>query len=173
MPTQRQLQILEERRRKREENESTVTNKVPLAIQGPRFPGFQFHKPAAEMDTHANYFYINNIPIWLSDATMQSSDATQHHTVRTASSLWDCGVILAKYLEKHPAMVYGKRVIELGAGKALPSVAAAALGAHVIVTDAKDAIVAAQHVAAINDLQVNGRGPGCIESVEPLDWNHR
>jgi hypothetical protein len=173
MPTERQFQILEERRRKQEELEPGAFKKTTLAIQGPRFPSFQFHKPVAEPDINANYFCINDIPLWLSDAAQESLEENHHHTIRTASSLWDCGVILAKYLEKHPYVVYGKRVIELGAGKALPSIAAATLGAHVVVTDALDATVAAQHVAEINDLCVNGRGPGWIEGVQPLDWIDR
>ncbi|CAO3678079.1 unnamed protein product [Umbelopsis ramanniana] len=122
---------------------------------------------------HENYFCINNVPVWLSDSQEGLDEEEQDHVIRTASSLWDCGVILAKYLEKHPILVCGKRVIELGAGKALPSIAAAALGASVVVTDAADAINAAQHVADINDLHVNGRGPGWIESIQSLDWLHR
>lgn len=174
MPTERQLQILEERRRKREELEPIATNKAPLAIQGPRFPSFQFRKPVADLDPQANYFSINGVPIWLSEAVQNSSlDESHHHTIRTASSLWDCGVILAKFLEQHPSLVSGKHVIELGAGKALPSIAAAALGGRVVVTDATDATVAAQHVADINDLLIHGRGPGYIECIQPLDWIHR
>jgi hypothetical protein len=179
MPTPRQIQILEERRRKREELKSQVQDKPVLAIQGPRFPGFQFQKPVItthivdQPGTDDNYFYINGIPIWLSDTRQVLGNEEQDHVIRTASSLWDCGVILAKYLEKHPDLVCGKRVIELGAGRALPSIAAAALGAQVVITDASDAIGSAQHVADINNLHVNGRGPGWIESILPLDWLHR
>lgn len=179
MPTPHQIRILEERRRKREEAGPEEHHKPILAIEGPRFPGFQFQKPAAESlvvpepGMHENYFCINNVPVWLSDSQEGLDEEEQDHVIRTASSLWDCGVILAKYLEKHPTLVCGKRVIELGAGKALPSVAAAALGARVVVTDAADAINAAQLVADINDLHVNGRGPGWIESIQSLDWLHR
>ncbi|KAI9286852.1 putative methyltransferase-domain-containing protein [Umbelopsis sp. AD052] len=177
MPTPHQIRILEERRRKREESEPEEHHKPILTIEGPRFPGFQFQKPATQRlgaPKHGeNYFYINNVPVWLSDSRQDMDEEEQDHVIRTASSLWDCGVILAKYLEKHPTLVCGKHVIELGAGKALPSIAAAALGARVVVTDAADAMNAAQHVADINDLHVYGRGPGWIESIQPLDWLHR
>ena len=44
--------------------------------------------------------------------------ADERHTVQTATSVWDCSVVLAKWLEQ-PAqlpLVRGRRVIELGAG---------------------------------------------------------
>lgn len=173
MPTERQLQILEERRKRREIYDSSSTNKIPLAIEGSRFPSFQFQKPSTEQDINANYFYINGAPIWLSKAASHDVNINQDHTVRTSSSLWDCGVILAKYLERHPTLVFNRRVIELGAGKALPSIAAAALGAQVVITDAKEGIAAAEGVAALNNLQVHGRGLGYVESVQSLDWINR
>jgi 2-polyprenyl-3-methyl-5-hydroxy-6-metoxy-1,4-benzoquinol methylase len=173
MPTERQLQILEERRNRREECEPNTTNKVPLAIEGSRFPSFQFQKSFTVQDPNANYFYINGVPVWLSQVTSQDFNVNQDHTIRTSSSLWDCGVILAKYLEKHPDLVYKKRVIELGAGKALPAIAAAALGARVVITDAEEGIAVAENVADLNDLQINGRGPGWVESVQSLDWINR
>lgn len=175
MPTERQLQILEERRKRREEHDSSSTSKIPLAIEGSKFPSFQFQKPLTltEQDTNANYFYINDTPIWLSQAASHDDHTNQDHMVRTSSSLWDCGVILAKYLEIHPSLVYDKRVIELGAGKALPSIAAAALGARVVITDAKEGLNAAEGVSALNNLQINGRGRGWVESVQSLDWINR
>lgn len=54
----------------------------------------------------------------------------------TGGSVWDASLVLAKYIENNPHVVVGKRVLELGAGVAAPSVAAAAVGAsEVLMTE--------------------------------------
>ena len=44
-------------------------------------------------------------------------------------------MVLAKMLEHNPALVSGKRAVELGAGQGIVGIAAALLGADVMVTD--------------------------------------
>ncbi|KAI0236964.1 Methyltransferase-like protein 23 [Lamellibrachia satsuma] len=50
--------------------------------------------------------------------------------------VWPCAVVLAQYVWHHRDRVKGQRIIELGAGTALPGVLAARLGAHVTLSDA-------------------------------------
>jgi predicted nicotinamide N-methyase len=75
--------------------------------------------------------------------------------------LWRSGVALARELSTH--RLTGKRVIELGCGLALPSLAAARAGATVIATDRDlEALELVARNAHENDLTVG---------TAPLDWS--
>lgn len=50
----------------------------------------------------------------------------------TGSSVWDGAVVLARFLETHPRLITGKRVLELGAGTGFGGLCAAALGAATV-----------------------------------------
>jgi len=64
---------------------------------------------------------------------------------------WPSGVALAAALADAPPPA-GSRVLELGCGLALPSIAAARGGAHVLATDgATDAVAFAAHSLALNE----------------------
>ncbi|EEB06381.1 nicotinamide N-methyltransferase Nnt1 [Schizosaccharomyces japonicus yFS275] len=53
--------------------------------------------------------------------------------------LWNSGIVLADYIDQHPEVVSGKKVLELGAGAGLPSIIAALNGAKsVVCTDYPD-----------------------------------
>jgi len=53
--------------------------------------------------------------------------------------LWDCSVALGFYLEKHAdRLVFGKHVVEMGAGTALAGLAAWQLGGRVTITDLEE-----------------------------------
>lgn len=52
-----------------------------------------------------------------------------------ASTVWDSAIVLAKYFEKHPEIVKGKRCLDLSAGCGLVGIVAAALGGEVTATD--------------------------------------
>ena len=59
----------------------------------------------------------------------------------TNRRLWPAACVLSTYLSRHPEVVQGKRVIELGAGSGAVGLACAALGAsHVVLTDCSDAL---------------------------------
>jgi predicted nicotinamide N-methyase len=62
--------------------------------------------------------------------------------------LWESAVGLARFLAANPALVAGKRVLELGAGVGLPGLVAQALGARVWQTDHQAGALALARVNA-------------------------
>jgi predicted nicotinamide N-methyase len=69
------------------------------------------------------------------------------------SILWRSGVVLARELDN--AAVHGLRVVELGCGLAVPSIAAARAGATVLATDAcADAATLVARNAHLNDVRI-------------------
>jgi predicted nicotinamide N-methyase len=74
---------------------------------------------------------------------------------------WPSGERLAHAVAEDPPAA-GARVLELGCGLALPSIAAARAGADVLATDgSEDAVAFAAHVLALNEVQA---------SVARVDW---
>ncbi len=67
---------------------------------------------------------------------------------------WPSGLALARAVVRRASEVAGRRVLELGCGVGLPSVAAARAGAEVLATDGSpDAVVFAAHTLALNDVR--------------------
>lgn len=67
--------------------------------------------------------------------------------------VWPSGRELARAVARDPPPP-GSRVLELGCGLALPSLAAARAGAHVLATDgSQDAVAFAAHVLALNAVE--------------------
>jgi SAM-dependent methyltransferase len=64
-------------------------------------------------------------------------------TYGTGATVWPAAMVLLKYLEQQqPKILQGKRVVDLGSGTGITSIAAAWLGAqHVICTDGQDNVV--------------------------------
>ena len=131
--------------------------KLLLAIDGHRFP---FNFASGE-------FQIEGVPIVVSGGdTRSSSKQVDGDTGRT---VWDAAVVLAKYLEHK----YGhgrrslerRRVLELGAGTGLAGLAAAALGASVILSDLDYCLPALK----ANVLATTIEPPGQVSVLE-LDW---
>ncbi|KAF9573667.1 hypothetical protein EC968_008183 [Mortierella alpina] len=155
-----------------------------LMIEGPKFSGFDFSPEPAGSSSTGEPLVINGHRIVLPQKkTAHSSDAEHQdsgcqdegdlsHTARTASSVWDCSIVLGKYLEAlsshSPSFWNGKRVLELGAGQGIASFSAAALGAEqVIITDIDSATASLQEGVTLNGfraLQVQ---------VTALDWTNR
>jgi predicted nicotinamide N-methyase len=76
------------------------------------------------------------------------------------SVLWRSGVALARELEGD---LLGRRIVELGCGLALPSIAASRLGATALATDADPkALELATRNARLNDARIE---------VAAIDWN--
>jgi predicted nicotinamide N-methyase len=59
----------------------------------------------------------------------------------TGAAVWDAAIVLAEFLAANPHFIQGKRVLEVGAGLALPSVTAGAFGAQKVVASDYDEIV--------------------------------
>jgi predicted nicotinamide N-methyase len=76
------------------------------------------------------------------------------------SVLWRSGVALAR--EVVGVRLTGKRVVELGCGLALPSLAAARAGAIVTATDGCDEALAL--------VEANARRNGLVVATQRLDW---
>ena len=77
------------------------------------------------------------------------------------ASQWPSGVALARFVASRA--LSGVRVLEVGCGLGLPSVAAARAGAKVLATDAcAEAVVYAAHNLALNDLEGDAAA---------ADWN--
>jgi len=82
-----------------------------------------------------------------------------------AGVVWDSAVVLAEYITKHPEIVKGKSVLELGAGTGLAGLAAASLGSKVTVTEREEAM---DHL--ISTVERNTEGKHWDISAQVLDW---
>ena len=81
---------------------------------------------------------------------LREAEALAQRGVPYWAILWPSGLELARAVSRGPALD-GARVLELGCGLGLPSLAAAARGAGVLATDAHtDAVVFAAHNLALN-----------------------
>ncbi|KAG0021852.1 hypothetical protein BGZ80_001560 [Entomortierella chlamydospora] len=168
-------------------------------IEGPKFAGFDFSPvatgtaatsvPPVWLPTAGEPFVINGHRIVLPEKKDKGSDkkwqvddgqeeskeeeeAPLSHTASTAKSVWDCSIILSKYLEalseQKPGFWTGKRVLELGAGQGIASLSAAALGAErVIVTDVESAVPGLEQGVALNGFSAPQ------VQVTALDWTNR
>ena len=79
------------------------------------------------------------------------------------AELWSAGVALARHLMVLPGLE-GLRVLELGAGLGLPSIAASLRGAEVLATDWAD--------DALPLLRENALRNGADMETLPVDWRH-
>jgi predicted nicotinamide N-methyase len=88
----------------------------------------------------------------------------------TGGTVWPAALVLAKHLERRfgAGGLRGKRVIELGAGTGATGIAAAALGATVVLTDQASIIDLTRQNAAGCGAAVEARG-GRLH-VALLDW---
>jgi predicted nicotinamide N-methyase len=83
---------------------------------------------------------------------LREDEALARRGVPYWARLWPSGEALAAAVAAGPPLA-GRRVLELGCGLGLPSVAAARAGGRVLATDAStDAVVFAAHNLALNEL---------------------
>ncbi|KAJ3103113.1 hypothetical protein HDU97_010393 [Phlyctochytrium planicorne] len=99
--------------------------------------GFKFSKGFEDNGTR---FMIKGRPLFIEGEGMSRGDRSQDHTIATAAVVWDCSIVLSKFLEQNAGSgseydVSGKRAIELGSGRGLVGLAATILGAELTLTD--------------------------------------
>ncbi|KAF9111955.1 hypothetical protein BGX27_004215 [Mortierella sp. AM989] len=161
------------------------TNRPILMIEGPKFAGYDFSPTTTKVATPPEWvspakeaFMVNGHRVVLPNKRQSDNGEEEReeghlsHTANTAKSVWDCSIILSKYLEalseRKPGFWTGKRVLELGAGQGIASLSAAALGAErVIITDVKSAVPALSQ-----GVTLNGFSAPQVQ-VTALDWTDR
>lgn len=126
-----------------------------LLICGAKWPDFDF----TGRDV-TKTFTILGRPILLPNT--QEIDGT--HTTRTAESIWDGCIVMAKFLEKNrmDLCLENNRILELGSGRGVSGLAAAVLGGIVTLTDMPVVVPELERTIKFNHLK--------NISVKALDW---
>jgi predicted nicotinamide N-methyase len=83
------------------------------------------------------------------------------------STVWDCALVLCKYLEKHPEQVKDKVVLDLSAGVGLAGLVALKLGAKAVFWSEDD------QDSQILSLLRSNVPPESASSVFPLRWGNQ
>ncbi|KAL2621506.1 hypothetical protein R1flu_001711 [Riccia fluitans] len=102
-----------------------------------------------------------SLAIWEHEDVIDENGKSQ-----TGSWIWDCALVLAYWLDTAawtPGFFQGKRVVELGSGTGLPGLAAACLGAQVVLTDKKALLPGLERNIIENRLSDR-------VSVQELEW---
>lgn len=81
-------------------------------------------------------------------------------------TVWDGAIVLAKYLELNVDLVRGRGCVELGAGTGVVGVVAAALGAHVTLTDMEEVLPLTRINVDLN----RDKLANVVVRVEPFLW---
>jgi predicted nicotinamide N-methyase len=126
-----------------------------LLLTGPTWPEFDFSGgPGIGL-------YIDGKRILLSE---KEEIEQGHHTIRTAESVWDGSIVLAKFLEKQKNYLglENAKVLELGAGRGIAGIAAGILGAECTITDLYPVIPCIDKSISLNRLPK--------VCALPLDW---
>lgn len=136
-----------------------------LLLPGPSWPLLDFVKPLCNDALSPSAFKINSHPIFVETLT---AEASLTHEVRTAFVVWDGSIVLSKWMQQATEdgnlSFAGSNVVEIGAGCAIPSIAARRLGAkHVTATDYQDALHSTISTIRINSIDSIG--------TVALDWN--
>ncbi|CAG8452756.1 3184_t:CDS:2 [Funneliformis caledonium] len=147
---------------------STFNSSSTLLIEGPKFPSYNF------ISSSTNQFKINNQAIYLYHSNdLKINDVVNNdHTIKTAYSVWDASLILSKFLEKqcneNKLNFKGKKVIEVGAGKSIPSIASYILGASLVtITDVPSVVPEIEKIITLNGFENKN------VFAKPLDWINR
>eukprot|EP00282_Hemiselmis_andersenii_P015141 CAMPEP_0114157062 /NCGR_PEP_ID=MMETSP0043_2-20121206/26409_1 /TAXON_ID=464988 /ORGANISM="Hemiselmis andersenii, Strain CCMP644" /LENGTH=173 /DNA_ID=CAMNT_0001252581 /DNA_START=113 /DNA_END=631 /DNA_ORIENTATION=+ len=151
---------------------------VLLSLPGPAFPLINFDPSPGQCDgrdgdgkdetTGGEYlgirFLVGGKPLLLDKQVTVDTDS---HTEKTAGSVWDCSLVLAKYLEKHrERLLRGKHVLELGSGQGVVGISCALAGAvKVTLTDVAAALPALEANCKLNGLEVGDK-----LRVAEVDW---
>jgi predicted nicotinamide N-methyase len=81
------------------------------------------------------------------------------------TELWPASIVLARFLEKNPCLIEGKKIIELGCGLGLSGIVAGKLGGNVLLTDYQQ--------KALDFAEANWNRNNSIPArTKILDWRH-
>jgi len=158
--------LIERRRNKRMDVEEEKP--IILALPGPLFPPIDFDHASEEegpkrgSGTIKKRFSIAGRNMYLKgEPHVDSSD----HAEQTAGSIWDCSLVLAKYLEKHSQRyLKDHHVLELGSGQGVVGIACGLAGAKkVTLSDVNAALHCLRDNAVLNELE-------SVVKVKELDW---
>lgn len=145
---------------------------TPSALQGSRFAYPMRHVRelcggvVVELDVVASLDAA--IDALCDEVGRSIDDAEALRLVPYFGTLWSAGRALAAHLAERPALVRGRRVIEVGCGLGLPGLVAARLGAHVLACDAHpDVLALLRRNAALNDVVI-AYHPGDVADPEAL-----
>jgi len=138
-----------------------------MMIEGPAFPSIDFD-PAGK----GPRLTIAGHPLLLDQS--QDVGEGEAHTVQTAKRVWDCAVVLAKFLEHRndlePAFLQGRTVVELGAGTGIAGIAAGYLGGEVTITDVAAVVGALEHNAGLNPAAVARVSAAALDWLDARSW---
>mmetsp|Transcript_9378 Transcript_9378/g.16987 ORF Transcript_9378/g.16987 Transcript_9378/m.16987 type:complete len:302 (-) Transcript_9378:128-1033(-) len=120
-------------------------------------------------------------PVTVGSETIRVRQVQQNYagddSLGTGATVWPAAVVLIKYLEKCPQILRHKTVADLGSGTGVTSIAAAHLGASLVVcTDGCDPVVdlAKSNVAHAKELANSGDEKSmkdCEIRVRNYQWN--
>eukprot|EP00775_Hariotina_reticulata_P004242 gene4242-4492_t len=102
---------------------------------------------------------------------LQIHEAVDEEAVEgTGNLIWAAGVRLSQHLVRNRAAeLKGARVLDLGAGTGIVGITAAALGAHVMLTDTRDIMPQIYENVVANQQTIEEAGGSA--TVQELDWN--
>mmetsp|Transcript_51332 Transcript_51332/g.166432 ORF Transcript_51332/g.166432 Transcript_51332/m.166432 type:complete len:443 (+) Transcript_51332:71-1399(+) len=102
------------------------------------------------------------------DIVIRQHQRRQEEKVGTGGVLWESAIVLADYVGRNKTKFawQGKRVLELGAGTGLVTIALAMEGADVVLTDGNPKVVE----GAGRNVEGAGRLSGSVR-LETFDWN--
>lgn len=124
-----------------------------LRICGPSYNQYDFQG----LDD-SRLYKVNGTKIILAEpATIDGN-----HLIQTSTTIWDCSLVLSKYIQK--LELKDKSVVEVGAGRGLAGLTAAVMGANVILTDMAEALPTLSETVKLNNLETSVQ-------VTVLNWH--
>ena len=136
-----------------------------MMIEGPAFPSIDFDPRGEGMR-----LTIAGHPVLLDQG--RGVGEAEAHTVQTAKRVWDCAVVLAKFLEhRHvtsPGFLERQTVVELGAGTGIAGIAAAYLGGEVTITDVGAVVEALEHNRGLNPAAAARVKASALDWLDPM-----
>ena len=126
-------------------------------------PLFADHRLTQYMMADGRYIICSPRPITCVEETSTNKLFVDH--------IWPGAFVISDFLNTHPEYCFGKSVLELGAGAALPSLVAAKLGASIVVASDYPEPTILNHISVssrLNDVNIVVQAHVWGQSVESL-----